>query len=432
VLAHLHYLNQLRINSNKNAGQKAISSDNFSIDSLIRKHNVTHMQCTPSMAKMLTIDESSTEALSKLKTMLIGGEAFPVNLAKKLLQTVSGDLFNMYGPTETTIWSTIHKLSEPVGNSISIGKPIANTQIFMLDKNYQLVPAGIAGELCIGGDGVTDGYYNRPELTDDRFISNPFSENGEQKIYRTGDLAYFSNDGTIEFLGRLDHQVKIRGYRIELGDIESQLSAHPDVKEAIVLAREDTPGDQRLVAYLIPANGAINNDSLKEFLKGKIPEYMVPAHYVSLSAYPLTPNGKIDRKAFPIPTNGESEENKKDFVLPTGELEVKIADIWQNLLNVNKVGTKDNFFDIGGHSLLAVQLHSKLKNTVDESLTLIDIFRYPTITSLIKYLNSRNDLTEETTALPVSKRALMSKQRKGRLKSHGKNNSDDIEIQEIE
>lgn len=416
VLAHLHYLNQLRFNSNKNITQNEINTENYSVETLINKYKVTHMQCTPSMANMLVMDDNSTTALSNLKTMLIGGEAFPVNLAKKLLLTIDGDLLNMYGPTETTIWSTIHKLSEPVEKSIPIGRPIANTQIYILDKHRQLVPAGVAGELCIGGDGVTNGYYQRPELTGDRFITNTFSNDINQIIYRTGDLAYYRNDGTIEFLGRLDHQVKIRGHRIELGEIESQLYNHSAVREAIVVAREDTPGDQRLVAYLIPSNGKISSDSLKTFLKEKLPEYMIPAHYISLSAFPLTPNGKINRKAFPVPSGEDSQARKKDFILPKGELEIKIAEMWAELLNLKTVGIGDNFFDIGGHSLLAVKLHLKLKQTVDEDLTLIDIFRFPTIKSLIEFMDKRKSENNKSPRSPNSKRVELTKHRLKKIK----------------
>lgn len=411
VLAHLHYLNQLRINSNKNIIQKEQSIEDYSVASLIKTYEVTHFQCTPSMANMLMIDDESVDALSSLKTMLIGGETFPVNLAKKLLQTIDGDLLNMYGPTETTIWSTIHKLTEPIEKSIPIGKPIANTQIYILDKHRQLVPAGVVGELCIGGDGVTNGYYERPELTSDRFIKNPFSQDDNQLIYRTGDLAYYKIDGTIEFLGRLDNQVKIRGHRIELGEIESQLYNHSDVKEVIVIAREDTPGDQRIVAYLIPTNGAIDGKTLKEFLKSKLPEYMIPSHYITLKAFPLTPNGKINRRAFPVPSDQDLQVNAKDLILPKEELEIKIAEMWSELLNVKTVGIEDNFFDIGGHSLLAVKLHVRLKQTIDEELTLIDIFRFSTIKSIIDFMNKKKNSKNQSPLSVNSNRVKLSKQR---------------------
>ncbi|QQS37257.1 MAG: LLM class flavin-dependent oxidoreductase [Ignavibacteriales bacterium] len=414
VLSHLQYLNQLRVLSNQNVND--LNEESFSIEWLIRKHNISHMQCTPSMAKMLTVSDESSEVLKGLKTMLIGGEAFPVNLAKKLFNTVSGSVLNMYGPTETTIWSTLYKLSEPIQDSISIGKPIANTQIYILDSQNNPSSIGVAGELCIGGDGVTNGYFNRQQLTDERFIQNPFSQDTKNKIYRTGDLARYSPDGTIEFLGRSDNQVKIRGYRIELGDIESQITSHPDVRESVVFAREDIPGDQRLVAYIISKNGLVESDALKQFLKDKLPEYMVPAHFVNMQSFPLTPNGKIDRKVFPPPLNEATNELTVDVVLPNGELEIAIADIWKRLLNTNKVGVKDNFFDIGGHSLLAVQMHSEIKKSVNEELTLIDIFRYPTIISLVDYIKKKKN-DEEVVKQPVtSKRAELSKQRLKRLK----------------
>ncbi len=414
VLSHLHYLNQLRVLSNQT--EIVESDENYSIDALIRKHNISHMQCTPSMAKMLTITDESSEVLKGLNTMLIGGEAFPVNLAKKLLSTLSGNVINMYGPTETTIWSTLHKLTDADADSIPIGRPIANTQIYILDSFNKPTPIGVAGELCIGGDGVTNGYYNRQQLTDERFVQNPFSANENDRIYRTGDLARYLPDGTIEFLGRSDNQVKIRGYRIELGDIESQISSHHLVRESVVIAREDIPGDQRLVGYIVSNDGFIEPDSLKQYLKDKLPEYMIPSHFVNMNAFPLTPNGKIDRKIFPPPISEISSDSKKDVVLPNSDLEISIAEIWKRLLNTNKVGIKDNFFDIGGHSLLAVQMHAEIKKSVEQNLTLIDIFRNPTIYSLVEFIQmKRND--DDTIKQPViSKRAELSKQRLKRLK----------------
>lgn len=426
VLAHLYYLNQLRRESNIQFSSAA-APDKYSIASLIKDNKVTHMQCTPSMAKMLTVDPQSTEAISSLKVMLIGGEAFPQNLAHSLIEITKADILNMYGPTETTIWSTLYKLERPVNKSIPIGKPIANTTIYILDNELQLNPIGVPGELCIGGEGVTNGYFNRPELTKEKFIDDYFSTKTGSKIYRTGDLACYRSDGTIEFIGRLDHQIKMRGYRIELGEIESLLSSHSDVRESVVIAREDVPGDQRIVAYVIPKNGnRTGGDQLREMLKEKLPDYMVPSNFIMLDKFPLTPNGKIDRKAFPEPSAHIPEATKKEYFLPTNEIEMNIAVIWQDLLKLPKVGTKDNFFDIGGHSLLAVQLHSKLKQSIDPELTLIDIFKFPTINSLVGFLDKKSSSADEVIDLPTSKRATISKQRINRLKNRNKGNSSDI------
>lgn len=429
VMAHLHYLNQVRREANLQTPVSA-GGNKYKIASLIKEQKVTHMQCTPSMAQMLVMDEESKESLRSLHTMLIGGEAFPVKLGDNLVEVIKGDILNMYGPTETTVWSTIYKLKKPVGKTIPIGKPIANTQIFILDSYRQLVPVGIPGELCIGGDGVTEGYYNRPELTAEKFIDNPFSDEANRNLYSTGDLAYYRNDGTIEFLGRLDHQVKIRGYRIELGEIETVLSSHKEISEAVVIAREDTPGDVRLVAYVIPQKDSLTDiEEIRNFIKGKLPEYMVPSQYLTIESFPLTPNGKIDRKAFPAPSESKSFAIHKDYVMPSNELEVTIASVWQDLLKLPKIGTNDNFFDSGGHSLLAVQLHARLKQLIDPELTLIDIFTYPTIISLVEFVNSKANFEGEEMVFPESKRAEMSKQRISRQKSREKRSSNDIDVQ---
>lgn len=416
VLAHLNYLNQLRRESNIQS-----SIDKYSIPSLIKLHGVTHLQCTPSMAKMLMLDKHSIDALPTLKVLLVGGEAFPQNLARQLKGIFKGAIFNMYGPTETTVWSTVHKLEGAIDNSIPIGKPLANTKTYILDNKLQLNPIGVPGELCIGGEGVANGYFNRPELTSERFVEDYFSTEPQNKIYRTGDLAYYRSDGTIEFLGRLDHQVKIRGYRIEMGEIETILSSHPGVRESVVIANEDIPVDQRLVAYIIPNKSNFNGtESLRDLLKEKLPDFMIPTNIIVLDKFPLTPNGKIDRKAFPAPSKITSVEIHKKYEKPSNELEIKIASVWQELLNLDKVGSKDNFFDIGGHSLLAVQLHARMIQEIDPELTLVDIFTFPTINSLAGFLYKKTNLAGESLVFPESKRAEMTKQRISRLKTKGK------------
>jgi hypothetical protein len=415
VLAHLHYLNQLRIHSNKFSGENAEDS---SIASLIRKHNITHMQCTPSMAQMLVTDESSNNALTSLHTILIGGEAFPVKLAENLTERVKGDVLNVYGPTETTVWSTVYKLRRHEGSTVPIGNPIANTQIYLMDKYRQPVPIGVPGELYIGGEGVTEGYYNRAELTAEKFIDDPFSGDPDRRLYRTGDLACYNEEGILEFLGRIDQQVKIRGYRIEPGEIETILISHPDIREAAVIAREDVPNSLRLIAYIIWKNGkSLESSGIKEFLKGKLPEYMIPSFYMNIDNFPLTPNGKIDRKGFPAPSESQFTGIHKDYLKPSNDLEEKIAEVWQDLLKLPRVGIQDNFFDLGGHSLLAVQLHARLKAIADPGLTLIDIFTYPTIKSLEEFVIRKVNPDEKSEILPGTKRAAMSKQRINKMKS---------------
>ena len=310
ALEHLDQLNRLRELCQTvpatEAGEETGEAD-YSIPALIERHGVTHLQCTPSMAGMLVMDGRTRQAMHRLRNVMIGGEAFPATLATQLQDLIAGDVINMYGPTETTIWSSTYRL--PRGESARvappIGRPIANTGLYILDADLQPVPAGVPGELFIGGDGVVRGYLNRPELTAERFIADPFSAPAGARLYRTGDLARWRRDGNVDFLGRLDHQVKIRGYRIELGEIESLLLRQPSVREAVVIAREDVPGDKRLVAYVVPrAAGAVDAAALRAALKEDLPDYMVPAHVVAMAAFPLTPNAKVDRKALPAPDAG--------------------------------------------------------------------------------------------------------------------------------
>ena len=360
------------------------SNDELSFASQVKAHKITHFQCTPSMARMFTFSDEAKHALSSIKHMMVGGEALPVNLAQELKAILTGHLSNMYGPTETTIWSTTSEISNP--NDITVGRQIANTKIYILDQNMQPVPTGSPGDLYIGGAGVVRGYLNRKELTDERFIANPFVEG--HRIYMTGDVAKYRQDGTIEFLGRSDFQVKIRGYRIELGEIENQLATHAMVKECVILLREDNPGDQRLIAYVI-AQADMNFDShmLKVHQREQLPEYMVPAEYVALDQFPLTPNGKIDRLALPSP-HSLKPAAAVEYVAPEDEMESVVVQVWSNALAIEKVGVNDNFFDIGGHSLLVVKVHAQLKGALEQTVSLTDLYAYPTIKSLCDFLRS--------------------------------------------
>jgi amino acid adenylation domain-containing protein len=264
----------------------------------IRRHQVTHLQCTPSLAAMMLEQPATREALREVKTFLFGGEPLPPSLVERIGS--GGQILNMYGPTETTVWSTVHRVTRSGG--IFIGRPIANTLIYILDRHLQPLPTGVPGELFIGGAGVVRGYLNRPELTAERFISNPFSDDPAGRIYRTGDLARYKSDGTIEFLGRLDHQVKVRGHRIELGEIEAALGQHAEVRENVVSVWQAGPNDTRLIGYFVANPGANPQPlELRRFLQKKLPDYMVPATFTKLEALPLTPNGKVDRKALPSP-----------------------------------------------------------------------------------------------------------------------------------
>lgn len=389
VLENLPNLNALR----KLSKPPRASSPEFALPALMQKHQATHLQCTPSMARMLLLDEAAKPGLAQLKRMMVGGEALQPQLAKELTSLVQGQVMNMYGPTETTIWSAVHTLDKRVDGPIPLGRPLANQAIYILDRRQQPLPVGVPGELVIGGQGVVRGYLHRPELTAEKFLNNPLAGKVKDlppgRVYRTGDLARWREDGTVEFLGRLDHQVKVRGYRIELGEIEALVAKHPSVSETVVMAREDSPGDVRLVAYLVPKPGLeIAVADLKESLREGLPDFMVPAHFVTMPSFPQTPNGKIDRKQLPAPdVSTPVVDSSEAYVAPTGDLEAQIVEVWKDVLKVPQVGVRDNFFDLGGHSLLAIQVLRSLKETLQRNLAITDIFRFPTVQALAAHLS---------------------------------------------
>jgi natural product biosynthesis luciferase-like monooxygenase protein len=401
VLAQLPLLDEVKRQANLLSMAKPELED-YSIVGLMAKHQVTHLQCTPSMASMLLADPSTERALGRLQHMMVGGEALSETLAQQLQQTIAGKVHNMYGPTETTIWSATHTLANGTG-IVPLGRPIANTELYILDRTQQPVPVGIAGELLIGGSGVTRGYLNRTDLTRERFIPNPFNNNPAARLYRTGDLVRYRTDGCLEFLGRIDFQVKVRGYRIELGEIETMLTRHPAVREAIAIVREDLPGDKRIVAYLLPAAGQQpTNAELRSYLRSVLPEYMVPSSFVLLVAFPLTPNQKIDRQALPAPQLVETPAPPAPVVPPTPQLvetveppapvvtasvdregiEQSLIAIWQKVLQIPQVTPADNFFNLGGNSLVAMTLIGEVRQTFDVELPLISLFRAPTIAEM--------------------------------------------------
>lgn len=368
-----------------NAGG-GVEADDFSIAAQLIRHKVTHLQCTPSMARMIAMNEESRAALAGVRMVMVGGEALPGALVQDLRAATSARILNMYGPTETTIWSSVEEVGVPEAVS-NIGTPLANQQMYVLDARGAPVPVGTPGELWIGGDGVTRGYWQRPDLTAERFRPDPFVTPDRAcpwgaRIYGTGDLVRRRADGKIDFLGRADHQVKLRGYRIELGEIEAALEAQPGVHQAVVLAREDSPGDLRLVGYV---TGPASEAALRAALAERLPEHMVPAQIVTLEAFPLTPNRKVDRKALPAPGARATEAV---FVAPTSDIEAQIAAVWARVLGVPKVGAKDNFFALGGHSLLAVQAHREIRAALGAAkLSITDIFRFPTLSALAAHLD---------------------------------------------
>ncbi len=318
---------------------------------------------------------------------------------RRLLKRGS-QLWNLYGPTETTIWSTIYQVTSAenrgISNTVPIGRPIANTQIYILDSNLQPVPIGVIGDLYIGGDGVSRGYLNRPELTAERFIANPFDSSSI--IYKTGDLARYLPDGDIEFFGRSDQQVKVRGFRIETGEVEVALAEHPSVRQAVVVAWKERSSEASLVAYVVAASGEEEADpgQLREFLRQKLPEYMLPTIYVNLESLPLTPNGKVDRKALPPPTQTRPDL-KAPYVAPRTSLELELSEICAQVLGLESpngkpiVGVNDNFFDLGGHSLLGTRLVFLLREKYGleaADLPLRALFEQPTVANLASIIES--------------------------------------------
>lgn len=340
----------------------------------------TVMQATPTTWRMLV--EAGWQGDGQLK-MLCGGEALPRDLAERLLQR-GGGLWNMYGPTETTVWSAVCRL-QPGETKVPIGRPVANTQLYVLDAHMGPVPVGVAGELYIGGEGLARGYWQRPRLTAVQFVPHPFSQQPGARLYRTGDLVRYLPDGSLTFIGRIDHQVKMRGFRIELGEIETTLRQHPHVAEAVLLVREDKAHDKRLVAYLVPDAHTLETSKLQSYLRAKLPGYMVPPAFVVLDALPLTPNGKIDRQALPVPGPARPAL-QNTYVPPQTSVEREIAAVWQSVLRLDKIGVDDNFFDLGGHSLLAVEVWRALNETHGKKVTLVDLFRYPTVRMLANYM----------------------------------------------
>ncbi|HEY9421805.1 MAG TPA: beta-ketoacyl synthase N-terminal-like domain-containing protein, partial [Thermoanaerobaculia bacterium] len=378
---------------------------------LSRLEEATVLQATPSTWRLLL--DAGWEGSGGLKA-LCGGEALTPKLAGEIAAR-SGALWNLYGPTETTIWSATRLVPAEAGEGtapVSIGRPIANTAIYVVDANLRPAPVGVPGELLIGGAGLARGYRRRPDLTAERFIPDPFAIDPGSRLYRTGDLARWRDDrdgGHLEFLGRIDHQVKVRGYRIELGEIEAALEQHPGVRAAVVVVREDAPGDQRLIAYVVPAGGTAEaSGGLRRHLRSKLPEYMVPAAFVPLPELPLLPNGKVDRKALPAPMleSHERPETVAPFAAPASRLEGVISEAWRGALKVEKVGVHDNFFDLGGHSLLMAQVHHKLLETLPDGLgarlTMVELFQYPTVAALARHLRPE---TAGTVAEPGRLRA---------------------------
>lgn len=332
---------------------------------------------------------------SKNLKMVSTGEALTQDLASQLLPK-GKELWNLYGPTEITIWATGYKVKS-ADHPILIGRPLDNMQTYVLDGNQQQVPIGVPGELHIGGAGLARGYLHRPELTAEKFICH---ETLNTRLYKTGDLVRYLPDGNIECLGRIDNQVKVRGFRIELGEIESTLNTHPEIQQALVIAPEDISGNKRLVAYIASSSESIATGTLRQFLKQKLPDYMVPSSFVILDKLPLTPNGKVDRRSLPAPEQFKSEF-VGSFVAPQDELELQLTKIWEKVLGIKQIGIEDNFFELGGHSFLAILLFAEIEKTIGKQLPLAALFQAPNIRALANLLRDEGWASSWTSLVPI-------------------------------
>ncbi|WHS62771.1 non-ribosomal peptide synthetase [Pseudomonas sp. G2-4] len=367
---------------------------------VIQAQGITTLHFVPSMLDVFLAHGEASECEGLVRVMC-SGEALPGHLVRRFkAQLPHTGLYNLYGPTEAAVDVTAWDCAgADTPDSTPIGKPIANTRIYLLDAHRQPVPMGVAGEIYIGGVQVARGYLHRPELTAERFLKDPFNSAPNARMYRTGDLGRYLPDGNIDYLGRNDDQVKIRGFRIELGEIEARLAQHAAVKEAVVLAREEVPGEKRLVAYFTMhfADETADIETLRAHLQGQLPEYMVPSAYVRLDALPLTPNGKLDRKALPAPDH--SAVVARAYEAPQGEVEVAIAGIWQDLLNLEQVGRHDNFFELGGHSLLAVKMIERMRQ-VQLSVDVRVLFGQPTLAALAAAVGGYREVAVPVNGIP--------------------------------
>ncbi|GAA6618103.1 amino acid adenylation domain-containing protein [Scytonema sp. NUACC26] len=383
---------------------REVASDGKLLKELINTSGATVMQATPASWRMLLAAQWNGSPQLKI---LCGGEGLTSDLAQHLLEKGAA-VWNLYGPTETTIWSTVCKVEVSLLSRalVPIGRPIANTQIYILDSFLQPVPVGTIGELYIGGVGVARGYLNRPELTAERFIDSPFSL--DSRLYKTGDLARYLSDGNIEYVSRIDNQVKIRGYRIELGEIENTLSTHPQVQEAVVIVRcvreatlnEYRSPEKQIVAYITSKHETPTPETLRDFLKQKLPDYMIPIAFVTLDKLPLTPSGKVDRRALPKPTVSNFCQHNQ-FVAPSSDTERRLAKIWSEILNIQQVGVKDNFFEIGGNSLSAIHLIASIEKHFGKELPVSLVLINPTIEKFGRLLDTNSETFDNSPLIPI-------------------------------
>jgi len=366
------------------------------IGELLVCHSVSVLWLTSALFNRM-VDEQ-LEALTGVRQVLAGGEALSGSHVRRFLERIgeSGRLVNGYGPTENTTFTCCHVMrrgDEP-GTTVPIGRPIANTRVYVLDATRHPVPAGVVGELYAAGDGLARGYLNQEALTREKFVDACLDEEPGVRLYRTGDLVRWRNDGVLEFVGRVDDQVKVRGYRIELGEVESVLGAHPSVREVVVRCREDASGDKRLVAYVVAVpSESMNVPMLRDHLRERLPEYMVPQAWVALAQLPVTAVGKVDRQALPDPV--EERQVSQAYEAPGSELEAVIAGAWCEVLRVEHVGVNDKFFDLGGHSLLLTRLINHIRSKMDVSLPLKAVFEGPTVRGMARWIESSRVVDQE-------------------------------------
>ena len=392
-IALLELMLPLTVGARVALADRATASDGEALAAMLDTVGASVMQATPATWRMLL--DAGWRGRPQMR-MFCGGEALPRELADRLLGC-GRELWNVYGPTETTVWSTVERV-QPGQTAITIGHPIGNTEVYIVDKHLQLVPAGIPGELLIGGLGVAKGYLDRPELTAEKFIADTLGQRANARLYRTGDLARWRRDGRLEAIGRIDNQVKLRGFRIELGEIESVLAAHDAVAQAVVICREDRPGDKRLVAYLIAADGEIDIAALRTAARERLPEYMMPSAFMTMDRLPLTPNGKVDRRALPAP---DAEAFAvAEYTAPRNAEEETLTALWAEVLGRPQIGIHDNFFDLGGHSLIATQLVTRMQKALGGDIGLRMMFEAPTVAQFAELLlsNRMKNVDEEALA----------------------------------
>jgi len=369
-------------------GTVIIAQNALELPELPAAADVTLINTVPSAIAALIRMEGVPPSV---RVVNLAGEALLSRLAQQIYQETSVDkVYNLYGPTEDTTYSTYTLV--PCGGEVTIGKPLFNTQTYILDQSRQVVPIGVPGELYLAGDGLARGYFGREDLTNERFVPNPFSDGPDARMYRTGDLSRFLANGEIEYLGRIDNQVKIRGFRIELEEIETVLSHQPSVESVVVIAREDIPGDKRLVAYVVPSGNSISAAVLQDAIRVKLPEYMVPSAFVELKQLPLSPNGKINRRMLPAPSISTME--RTEIIEPRNDLERTLVKIWEKVLGVNKIGVRDDFFDLGGHSLMAARVLTEVEKATGKDLQLSTLFRGATIESLARIIREQDESSD--------------------------------------